>query len=75
MTDHQFECMYILLTGMANDLSAIRGLLEKQQARLDEEDEAIATHSEKLKTLAAQHDAFEKQCNDRVHEILQPEGR
>ncbi len=32
MTDHQFECLHILLVGIANDLSAIRGLLEKQQA-------------------------------------------
>lgn len=31
MTDHQFECLHILLTGIANDLSVIRELLEKQQ--------------------------------------------
>lgn len=30
MTDHQFECLHILLIGIANDLSAIRGHLEKQ---------------------------------------------
>jgi hypothetical protein len=34
MTDQQFECLRTLLTCIANDLSAIRGRLEKQ-ASLD----------------------------------------
>lgn len=54
MTDHQFECLHILLVNIANDLSAIRAEYESNKARMAEFEKRVAE-------FGAMADAYAKQ--------------
>lgn len=51
MTDNQFTALHFMLTSIADELSAIRGLLEKQQAP-GQGLETVKAQADELKAMA-----------------------